>query len=66
MIIRMAPPYLRTYLLARSLILRSPVCLVTFLAVLLPFFSAILGFVGAIGFWPMTVGIELDRRARAP
>ena len=31
------------------------VCVVTFLAVLLPFFNAVLGFVGAIGFWPMTV-----------
>jgi len=30
------------------------VCLVTFLAVLLPFFQSILGFVGAVGFWPMT------------
>ncbi len=29
------------------------VCVVTFLAVLLPFFNAVLGFVGAIGFWPM-------------
>lgn len=31
------------------------VVVVTFLAVLLPFFQSILGFVGAIGFWPMTV-----------
>jgi amino acid permease len=31
------------------------VVLVTFLGVLLPFFQSILGFVGAIGFWPMTV-----------
>lgn len=31
------------------------VILLTFLAVLLPFFQSILGFVGAIGFWPMTV-----------
>ena len=31
------------------------VCIITFLAVLLPFFNAILGFVGAMGFWPMTV-----------
>lgn len=31
------------------------VLLLTFLAVLLPFFQSILGFVGAIGFWPMTV-----------
>ena len=31
------------------------VCIVTFLAILLPFFSVILGFVGAVGFWPATV-----------
>lgn len=27
------------------------VCLLTFLAVLLPFFNVVLGFVGAVGFW---------------
>jgi amino acid permease len=31
------------------------VVIVTFLAVLLPFFQSVLGFVGALGFWPMTV-----------
>ena len=31
------------------------VCLLTFLAILLPFFNVIVGFVGAIGFWPLTV-----------
>lgn len=36
------------------------VVLVTFLAVLLPFFSAVLGFVGAVGFWPATVFFPIN------
>lgn len=36
------------------------VVLVTFLAILLPFFESILGFVGAIGFWPMTVFFPIN------
>lgn len=36
------------------------VVIVTFLAVLLPFFESILGFVGAIGFWPMTVFFPIN------
>lgn len=31
------------------------VVVVTFLAVLLPFFQSVLGFVGALGFWPITI-----------
>ncbi len=36
------------------------VCLVTFLAILLPFFGIILGFVGAMGFWPATVFFPIE------
>jgi hypothetical protein len=31
------------------------VCTITFLAILMPFFGVIIGFVGATGFWPTTV-----------
>lgn len=36
------------------------VCLMTFLACLLPYFTVILGFVGAIGFWPATVYFPIN------
>jgi len=36
------------------------VCVVTFLAILLPFFNIILGFVGAVGFWPATIFFPIE------
>ncbi|KAJ3692068.1 hypothetical protein LUZ60_012418 [Juncus effusus] len=36
------------------------VCITTLLAILMPFFNDILGFIGAIGFWPLTVYFPVE------
>ena len=45
------------------------VCLVVFIAILMPFFSYVVGFVGAVGFWPgelEAAGGCGDTRQRVP
>eukprot|EP00494_Astrolonche_serrata_P011647 UN11736 len=36
----------------------------TLLAILMPFFNDILGFLGAIGFWPLTVYFPVEMYVR--
>lgn len=53
-------PELAVRLVYRSLF----VCLTTFIAIALPFFSSIIGLIGAITFWPMTVFYPLAMHKR--